>query len=132
VRASGTSRTQPCSHVWRRAIVAVLAGVALGAPVYVSAHDIPNDVTIQAFVKPEGQRLRVLVRAPLNAMRDVEYPMRGPDRLDVARADPVLRDAATIWIVGSLGLFEGDTPLSTPRIVAVRASLPGDRSLASY
>ena len=31
------------------------------------AHDIPNDVTVQAFVKPEGQQLHVLVRVPLEA-----------------------------------------------------------------
>src|SRR4051812_41928035 len=34
-----------------------------------SAHEIPNDVTVQSFVKPEGQRLRLLVRVPLIALR---------------------------------------------------------------
>ena len=28
------------------------------------AHEIPSDVRVQMFVKPEGQRLRVLVRTP--------------------------------------------------------------------
>src|SRR5438128_8633037 len=66
------------------------------------AHDIPNDVTVQTFVKPEGQRLRLLVRVPLAAMRDMDYPKpRGTTRADlmeVGRAEPTLRDAATLWI----------------------------------
>ena len=33
------------------------------------AHDIASDVTIQAFVKPEGQRLLFLVRVPLEALQ---------------------------------------------------------------
>jgi hypothetical protein len=112
-------------------LVIAAAGVFLGvAPA--AAHDIPNDVTVQVFVKPEGHRLRLLVRAPLKAMRDIEYPMRGPDRLDLSRADTVLGDAATIWIANNVGLYEGDTPLGAPRIVAVRASLPDDRSFATY
>src|SRR5262245_62511836 len=58
---------------------AMLSGVA--------AHDIPNDVTVQVFVKPDGARLRLLVRAPLRACRDVDFPKRGPGYLDLARAD---------------------------------------------
>src|SRR5436305_129157 len=64
-------------------LVALLVSVCGAA---VAAHDIPNDVTVQALVRPEGQRLRVLVRAPLQAMRDMDYPKpRGatnPDLLD--------------------------------------------------
>ena len=113
-------------------MAAAAAGIVLGLAPGAAAHDIPNDVTVQAFVKPEGRRLLLLVRAPLNAMRDVEYPQRAPGRLDIARADPVLHDAATIWIVGSLELFEGEALLGAPRIVAVRASLPSDKSFAAY
>jgi hypothetical protein len=113
-------------------LAAAIAGVTLCVASGASAHDIPNDVTVQAFVKPEGDRLRLLVRAPLKAMRDVEYPMRGPDRLDISRADTVLHDAAAIWIVDNLGLYEGDTRLGAPRLAAVRASLPADKAFASY
>ena len=41
--------------------------VALGAPP-ARAHDIPSDVTVRAFVKPEGQVLRVLIRLPLRTV----------------------------------------------------------------
>ena len=33
-----------------------------------AAHEIPADVTVQALVKPDGTRLRVLVRVPLEAL----------------------------------------------------------------
>jgi hypothetical protein len=74
----------------------------------------------------------VLVRAPLKAMRDVEYPMRGADRLDVGRAETVLHDAATVWLVNNIELREGETVLGGSRIAAVRASLPADKSFGSY
>ena len=82
--------------------------------------------------KPEGQRLRLLVRVPLVAMRDIAFPQRGIDRLDLARAEPTLRDAAQLWIADDIGIYEDDVRLAYPRIVEVRASLAGDRSFASY
>jgi len=101
-----------------------------------AAHDIPNDVTVQTFLKPEGQRLRLLVRAPLNAMRDLDYPRpagsRNADLLDLARAERSLRDAATLWLSDFLELYENDQPLGAPQVVAVRAALQSDKSFASY
>jgi hypothetical protein len=38
------------------------------------AHITPNDVALQAYVHPEGQRLFLLVRAPLAAMQDIVFP----------------------------------------------------------
>ena len=101
-----------------------------------AAHDIPNDVTVQAFVKPEGSTLRLLVRVPLLAMRDMDYPKRpgssNADFLDLPSAERVLRDAATLWVADDVSVYEGDVKLAYPRIVEVRASLPSDRSFASY
>jgi hypothetical protein len=96
------------------------------------AHDIPNDVIVQAFAKPEGAHLHLLVRVPLKAMRDVNFPERGPGYLDVAGAAAVLPEAATVWIAGFIEVFEDDVRLSKPQIVATRISLPSDRSFASY
>jgi hypothetical protein len=96
------------------------------------AHDIPNDVTVQAFVKPEGTRLHLLVRVPLKAMRDVNFPERGPGYLDLSRARALLPEAATVWIDDFIELFEDDVRLSKPQIVATRISLPSDRSFTSY
>jgi HupE / UreJ protein len=98
----------------------------------VDAHDIPNDVTVQVFVKPDGARLHLLVRTPLRACRDVDFPKRGPGYLDLARADASLRDAATQWISDAVQLYEGDSALPKPRVVEARVSLESDRSFASY
>ena len=55
--------------------------------------------------------LRLLVRVPLGAMRDVEFPLRGDGLLDLPRADRSLRDAATLWLANDIAVYEGDTPL---------------------
>ena len=103
--------------------------------VSVHAHDIPNDVTVQTYFKPEGQRLRVLLRVPLAAMRDMDYPKlgaRNSELLDVSRADRTLRDAATLWIADFLDVYENDAKLPYPTVAAVHASLQADRSFTSY
>jgi hypothetical protein len=109
-----------------------LAALALAWPSPAAAHDVPADVTVQAFLKPEGSRLRLLVRAPLAALRDVDYPTRGPGYLDLARVEPSLRQAASVWIADEIELYEDDVRLSPPRIVAARVSLPSDRSFGGY
>lgn len=116
-----------------RVLAAVVAALWFTAPVPAPAHEIPSDVTVQSFVKPEGRRLRVLVRAPLGAMRDIQYPRRGPNgSLDLERADPSLRDAAMLWIGDYLKVYENGTLLPAPQLVAARVSLPSDKSYGSY
>jgi len=100
----------------------------------VAGHEIPGDVTIQAWLKPEGHTLRLLVRVPLVAMRDMNYPTRGDKTLgilDLTRAESLLRDAATLWVGEAIDVYEGDTRLPLPRLVEVRPSLPSDRSFTS-
>ena len=109
----------------------LLAGLMLALPTQPSAHEIPANVTVVAFVKPEGQRLRLLVRVPLEAMRDINFPQRGPGYLDLAGAAPMLADAARLWIAGYVELYEGGTRLANEQIVAVRVSLPSDRSFGA-
>ena len=123
--------------LWPTAIAAAAAAfLVLFSSANPGAHDIPNDVTVQTFLKPEGQRLRLLVRVPLNAMRDMDFPKPAAggnaDLLDLARAEQSLRDAAMLWISGFLELYENDQPLGEPQVVAVRAALQSDKSFASY
>ncbi|MES1254261.1 MAG: HupE/UreJ family protein [Acidobacteriota bacterium] len=113
----------------------ILAVVWLAATLHSAAawaHDIPRDVTVQAFVKPEGERLRLLVRVPLKTMTDVEFPRRERDYVDLARVDGALRDAATVWLSSQIDLYEGDRLLANPQIVSARMSLESDRSFGSY
>ena len=55
------------------------------------AHDIPADVRLNIFFKPAGNKLEVLVRAPMAALREVDFPKRGPGYLEVSKADAALR-----------------------------------------
>jgi hypothetical protein len=98
-----------------------------------SAHDVPNDVRIQAFLKPEGQRLRLLVRVPLASMNDIPWPTEG---VFLKLADPemgvALKDGARDWIADRIDVYEENRSLGRPRLAAVRVSLPSDISFDSY
>jgi hypothetical protein len=110
----------------------LLGAALLFLPCFARAHDIPNDVTVQMFVKPQGGHVFLLVRVPLKAMRDIRFPQRGPGYLDLERAGALLPGAAKLWIAGFFEMYEGDTLLSNPQVVATRISLPSDFSFSSY
>jgi len=112
---------------------ALIAAIGCALPSAASAHEIPNDITIQAFLKPEGHRLRLLVRIPLTAMRDFNFPEKpGNTYLDIDATAPMLRDAATLWVSDFIDVYEGDTKLGKPAVAATQLSLLADRSFASY
>lgn len=113
---------------------AVLLGALLApaAPRDLAAHDIPVRATIRTFFKPEGKTLRVMVRVPLEAMRDIEFPLRWPGYLDFEKSGPALNDAARLWVAGSLTVLENGSQLGDPTISAIMVSLPSDRSFDSW
>jgi HupE / UreJ protein len=122
-------RVQGLSALWRvMAAILVMAAVGSGA----LAHEIPSDVKLNVFFKPAGNRLLLLVRAPLAAMNEAEVPTRGPGYIDLARADEALRGAAKVYLTDNITVTENDTPLPAPRVVHARISLPSDKSFASY
>ncbi len=97
------------------------------------AHDIPNDVTVQVFLKPSGDKLNMLVRVPLRSMRDIDFPQTADGYLDLPQLHPRLPDAATLWISDFVKLYEDGSPLpKTPSVAAIRLSEQGDRSFVSY
>jgi hypothetical protein len=97
-----------------------------------AAHDVPNDVRLQAFLKPDGRQLQLLLRVPLAAMQEVDFPRRGPGYLDLARADAALRTAANQWLADNIGVYEEGERLAYPRLIEARVSLPSDKSFADY
>jgi HupE / UreJ protein len=96
------------------------------------AHEIPADVKINAFVKPHGDRLELLIRVPLAAMREVDFPTRGPGYLVISRADEALRNATKLHLIDNITIYENDVLLPAPSIVYARVSLPSDKSFTSY
>jgi HupE / UreJ protein len=97
-----------------------------------AAHDIPAAVRISAFLKPTGTKLELLMRVPMVGMREVDFPTRGPGYLDISKADGALHNAAKLWLIDNIDLFENGVKLPPPRIAAARVSLPSDRSFTSY
>jgi hypothetical protein len=116
----------------RRVTGALFIALLCALPALLSAHDIPNDVTIQTFVRPVGQQLQVLVRVPLVAMRDMTWPQKDPDNLDLSRSNPQLHDAATLWVGDDIKVYEEGALLAPQEVIAVRATPVEDRSFESY
>jgi HupE / UreJ protein len=112
--------------------VALLVSAAVLAGARLSAHEIPSDVRIQAFLDQDGQRLRLLVRAPVaSTVNDIEWPAKGP-LLDLGAIQPATLEEAARWIASRVDLFEEDRQLGTPRLAIARVSLPSDTSFDSY
>lgn len=110
---------------------AVLAALLL-APAVAAAHEIPSSIVVQAFVRPQGDTLRLAVRLPLAALRDLEFPLTPEGLLDTARGDAVLRHAAMAWLARDIEVYEENVRLGLPRVTAVRVSLPSDRSFVTF
>lgn len=103
-----------------------------GAPHLVWAHEIPARVSVLVLVRPTEEHLQVLVRVPLESMRDLQIPLHEPEYLDFSRVGALLPQAARVWIADYLEFFEDNRPLGAPQIVATRISLPYDRSFVSW
>src|SRR4051812_8907956 len=103
---------------FRRFAAALLAIVIVGAAAL--AHDVPADLKVNAFVRPAGERLEVLLRVPLQGMREVDLPTRGPGYLEISAADEALRNAAKLWLAHNIEVFEDDAPVGLPEVAKVR------------
>ena len=116
-----------------RRTAAVLVALVLLLPTWGGqAHEIPNDVTVQAYIRPEGNVLRTIVRVPLNSMRDFNWRIRDPGYLDMPSATAMGRDAAVLWIRNFVQLYEGGEGLGFPEVAASRIAIPGDGAFRSY
>ena len=67
----------------------LVVGVLLCAVAPAAAHDIPTDVRVQLFLRPQGHVLRLVARMPVAAMNDVDWPIDGVV-LNLARTRPHL------------------------------------------
>ena len=103
---------------------------AIAAPA--CAHDIPADVRINAFFKPDGNKLELLVRLPLASLIDTDFPIRGNGSLDIARADEPIRGGIKVWLTDNMDVYENGVQLPKPRVVAALVSLPSDKSFTSF
>ena len=116
-----------------RRSAALLVGLTLLLPTWSGeAHEIPADVTVQVFVKPDAEILRMIVRVPLISMRDYDFPTREPGYLIISEAEPLIQEAAVEWIANYVEMYEGNELLARPLVAAARIAIPGDRAFRSY
>ena len=91
-------------------------------------------MTVQTFLQAGRESsLNLLVRVPLKAMRDIEFPGARAGYLDLDRVDPTAagrRDSCGSPI--SSKCTKADARLPKPRVVETRLSLESDRPLPSY
>lgn len=116
----------------RRALVAGTLALILFFAVRPSAHDFGADVTIQALVKPEGQRLILLARAPIAAMKAIQWPLRGPNTLAADQAQAALSQAAEQYLGTKVAMLEDGRTLPPPTLVAVRVRPTADRAFETF
>jgi len=95
------------------------------------AHDVPEELVIQAYAKPAGSQLQVLLRIPLLAITDTNLPKDGTGYLALRYIDPALGDAAG-QIASGIVFLEDDERLSRFEMANARISLPSDKSFDSY
>jgi hypothetical protein len=110
-----------------------LVVVASLAPVP-QAHEVPADVRIQMFIKPDGPVLRVLVRVPMASINDIPWPQRQDGMVDFASPElsGTLAEAGTEGIADQLLVYENGAALAAPRLSAAIISLPSDLSFESF
>ena len=97
---------------WRRLAAAFLLALACALPAALSAHEIPNDALIQSFMRAEGSQMKLLVRVPLIAMRDMTWRYKAQDVLDLERSNQALHDASTLWVGDDVSVFENGVKLT--------------------
>ncbi len=136
-----TKRLMPASgkkvETFRRArwslFIFVMLLMLTVLPVASQADDVPLSVAVQAYIKPEGNKLTVLLRVPMDALGEVDFPTRGvPGSLIFSEADSALETATNVYILNALQFFEEERMLEEKSLERVRVSLPSDRSFNSY
>ena len=120
-------------HACRRSLssVALVAALVLvnqfaGA----NGADLPPQVVLQGFVKPEDGHLELLVRIPSVMLASFALPKRGPGYLDLAHIEDHLPKVAAA-AARQIELLEDGRRLSSTRS-KTRLTLPSDRSFQSY
>lgn len=95
-----------------------------------SAHDIPNQIILHGFVKPEGDRLVFLARIPLVMLLNLGLPKRGSGFLALDRMDEALEKAAAAT-AREIVLYENGERLSYSS-ARTRISQPSNRAFDNF
>jgi hypothetical protein len=116
-----------------RMIAPILGAILLVSfPNTVESHEIPQSVAVRMYVKQEPGALRVVMRVPLEAIRDIDFPLRpGTPFIDRVGADSLLKQAVETWLLSATHVAEaGEQVLGNMRLA--RISLPSDDAFRDY
>ena len=91
------------------------------------AHEVPAEVRLDFWVLDTPAAVEVYARLPVEALRDIALPLRGPGYLDLARADGPLREGIDLWLLDALTLRRDGDALPRGTLEALRVALPSDQ-----
>jgi hypothetical protein len=107
--------------------------VLLAAIVHAATRPIPDVVNVKVFVRLDNGPLDLLVRVPLAAVKDIQFPTRGEaGYLDLEALPSMLPGAADHWIAGGFEVFDHGEPASRPEVDQPRIATISDQSFDSY
>jgi hypothetical protein len=116
--------------------LSIAAGIGLvlfAAIVHAANRPIPEVVNVKVFVRLENGSLDLLVRVPLAAVKDIQFPTRGEaGYLDLEALASMLPGAADHWIAGGFDVFDHGEPVSRPEVDQPRIATISDQSFDSY
>ncbi|MGB0267591.1 MAG: hypothetical protein ACPF9T_07065, partial [Pseudomonadales bacterium] len=106
-----------------------LSGLALllSLALPLQAHEVPAEVRLDFWVLDTAEAVELYARVPVEALRDIALPLRGPGYLDLARADEPLREGIELWLLDALTLRRNGEALARGTLEALRVALPSDR-----
>jgi HupE / UreJ protein len=102
----------------------------VGASAGARAHDIPGELLLRAYLKPEGETLHFVVRVPLALLQGIGFPKRGPGFLKLGQlGDSPTRAAQAV--ARELVVYRDGVRL-TPDRAAMRISQPSEDAFGSF
>ena len=116
-----------------RRIAAVAVALVLILPSWSGeAHEIPADVTVQAFVKPEPEHSECWFVFHLWPCETTISPLVSQGIWRYLSPENMVLEAADVWIVDYVSILENEEPLGRAELAAVRVAIPGDRAFRSW
>jgi hypothetical protein len=108
----------------------LLAALAVPRWAFANGDDLPPEIQLQGFLKPEEGRVHLLVRVPLVLVASFGLPKRGPGYLDLTRIEDRLQQAAAS--TGRQIELQEDGATLVPLKLTGRVSVLSDQSFSSY
>ena len=116
----------------RRWVLFAAAGLlcTLLDPILASAHDLPLDRMMNAFVKIEPRQADLLIRVPLDLLRTVPFSLEQGSRYNLAASGPAVETALKA-LASDLAIWENGVRLAPSSTIGRLAPL-SDRSFEDY